>query len=53
MKFRGKGFNMRTLFGKLILGMMVVGFLSGCAGLGSRTELSNAEFWGKTSEIPL
>ncbi len=46
---------MKTLFSKLFLGMMVVGFLAGCAGL-ERTsladKLADEQRFGQPVEVP-
>jgi len=46
---------MKAILSKLILGMMVVGFLAGCAGLGASqvSQISDEELFGKTSDIPI
>ena len=46
---------MKVFLSKLILGMMVVGFLAGCAGLSATqmSQMSDDNFFGKTFDIPI
>jgi len=46
---------MKAIFSKLILGMMVVGFLAGCAGLSATqvSQSSDEQFFERTSDIPI
>lgn len=43
---------MKTLLSKLVLGMLLIGVLGGCAGLRTSPQ-TDAQMYGPTSEIPI